>query len=55
MRLFGELLDYTLGGSDLNYICYRACVRIASLAERHAEVNVELGNLARQKELSGGQ
>ena len=51
----GELVDSLLGGSALNYLGHRACVRKASLAERRAKKHVELGELARRKELSGGQ
>ena len=46
-----ELVDYLLGGSALNCIGHRACERRA----RHAEMHVQLGELARQKELVGGQ
>ena len=51
----GELVDSLLGGSALNYIGHRACVRKSSLAARLANMHVELGELARQKELAGGQ
>ena len=51
----GELVDSLLGGSALNYICHRACVRKASLASRRAKIHVKLGELARQKNLAGGQ
>ena len=36
----GELVDSLLGGSALNYIGHRACVRKASLAARRAEMHV---------------
>ena len=50
-----ELVDSLLGGSNLNYIGHRACVRKASLAARRSKMHVKLGELARQKELAGGQ
>ena len=45
----GELVDSLLGGSALNYVGHRACVRKASLAARCEKMHVELGDLARQK------
>ena len=51
----GELVDSLLGGSAINYICHRACVRKASLAARRAKMHVDLGYLAKRKELEGGQ
>ena len=45
----GELVDSLLVGTALNYVGYRACVRKASLAARRANMNVELGGLARKK------
>ena len=51
----GELVDSLLGGSALNYVVHRACVRKASLAERRSKMHVKLGELARRKELAGGQ
>ena len=50
-----ELVDSLLGGSTLNYVGYRACVRKASLAARRAKMYIELGELARRKEIAGGQ
>ena len=50
-----ELLDYLLGGTVLNYVGHRAYVRKESLATRRAKMHVELGEVARQKELAGGQ
>ena len=50
-----ELVEYILRGSALNYVGHRACICWASLAARHAKMHVELGKLARQKELAGGQ
>ena len=51
----GELVDSLLGGSVLNYVGHRACVRKASLAERRAKMHDELGEVARRKALAGGQ
>ena len=50
-----ELVDSLLGGSDLNYIDHRACVRKASLAARRAKMHVELGELESRKEQAGDQ
>ena len=44
-----ELVESILGGSALNYIGHRACVRKASLAARRANMQVELGEVARRK------
>ena len=49
-----EVLDSLLGGSDLNWVGHRACVHKASLATRRAKMHVELGEVARWKELAGG-
>ena len=51
----GGLVDSLLGGSALNYVGHSACVRKPSLAVRHAKMHVNLGEMARRKELSGGQ
>ena len=51
----GELVDSFLGGFALNYVGHRACVHKASLLERRAKMHVELGELARRKELAVGQ
>ena len=51
----GELVDSLLGGSALNYVGHMACVCKTSLAERRTKMHVELGELARQKEQTGGQ
>ena len=51
----GELLDSLLGGSALYYAGYTAWVRKANLAARRAKMHVKLGELARRKELAGGQ
>ena len=50
-----ELVDSLLGGSALNYLGHRSYIRKASLAARRANMHVELGDVARQKELEGGQ
>ena len=47
----GELVDSLLGGSAFNYVGHRACVRKASLAARRAKMHVDLGELARRKDL----
>ena len=49
-----ELVDFILGGSDLNYVGHRACVRQASLAARCENMHVELAELSRKMELAGG-
>ena len=41
----GELVDSLLGGSTLNYIGHKECVRKTSLAARRAKMHVELGEL----------
>ena len=51
----GELVDSLLGGSALNYVGHRACICKSSLAARRDKMHVDLGELARQKDLSGGQ
>ena len=51
----GELVDILLVCSALNYVGHRACVRKAIIAARRAEMHVELGELARRKELAVGQ
>ena len=48
----GGLVDSILGCSALNYVGHRACIRKASLAAGCAKIHVELGKLARQKELA---
>ena len=50
----GKLVDSLLGGSALNYVGHRVCVRKASLVERRAKMHVKIGEMARQKELAGG-
>ena len=49
------MVDSLLGGSTLNYVGHRECVRKESLAARRANMYAELGELDRQKELAGGQ
>ena len=51
----GELVDSLLGGSALNYVGHRACVHKSSLAARRAKMHVDLGEVARRKDLAGGQ
>ena len=51
----GELVDYIFGGSTLNYIGHRDCVRQSRLAARREKMYVELGDLVIKKELVGGQ
>ena len=50
-----ELVDTLLGGSALNYVGHRACVRKASFPARREKMHVELGEVARRKDLEGGQ
>ena len=51
----GELVESLLGGSALNYVGHRAYVRWESLTASLEKMHVELGELARQKELAGVQ
>ena len=51
----GELEDSLLGGSTLNYVGHRACIRRARFPARRAMMHVEQDELARRKELSVGQ
>ena len=50
-----ELVDSLLGGSALNCVRHRACVRSGILAAKRKKMHVELGELARRKELAGSQ
>ena len=50
-----ELVDSLLGGFFLNYVGHMACVRKSSSGARRAKMHVELGQVARRKELPGGQ
>ena len=51
----GGLVDSLLGGSALNYVGHRTCIRKASLAARRTKMHVEIGDMARRKELAGFQ
>ena len=51
----GELVDSLLGGSALNYVSHWACVRKSILAARRTKMHVDIGEMARRKELSGVQ
>ena len=51
----GKLVDSLLGGSALNYIVHRACLRGESSAARRERKHAEMGDLVRRKELVGGQ
>ena len=44
----GELVDSLLGGSVLNYVGHRACVRKASQTARRTKMSVELAEVFRQ-------
>ena len=48
----GELVEYLLGVSALNYIYHRACVRKSSLAARREKIHVKIGELSIQKDLT---
>ena len=50
-----ELVDSLLGGSTLNYIGHRACVRKASQTARQTNMSVELAESFKRQELAGGQ
>ena len=50
-----ELVDSLLGGYVFNYVGYRVCVHKASRAPRRAKVHINLGKVARRKELAGAQ
>ena len=50
-----ELVDSLLGGSVLNYVGHRACVRKASQPARLSKRTVELSELFKQKEQAVGQ
>ena len=51
----GKLVDSLLGGSALNYVGHRACIRWESLATRRERMQVDLVELARQNDLARGQ
>ena len=48
----GELVDSLLGGSALNYLGQRACVRRASVGDKKDRKHLDLAELARRKELA---
>ena len=50
-----ELLDSLIGGSVLNYVGHRACVRKASQLARLSKRIVELSELFKRQEQAGGQ
>ena len=50
-----ELVDSILGGSDLNYVGHRACIRRSSMVSKRENMHIALGELARRKEIAGGQ
>ena len=51
----GELVDSLLGGSALNYVGHRACVRKASQSSRLSKSIVELSEIFKWQEQAGGQ
>ena len=48
-------MDFLLGGSVLNYIGHRACIRRESAATRRERKYEEVADLAIQKDLAGDQ
>ena len=50
-----ELVDSILGGSVLNYVSHKACVRKASQTVRGTKISVDLDELFRRQEQAGGQ
>ena len=50
-----ELVESLLGGSVLNYISHRACVRKASQTARHTKMSVHQAEVFRRQEQAGGQ
>ena len=50
-----KLVDSLLGSSTLNYVGQRECVHRASAVARKEWKHVDMADLARQKDLSGGQ
>ena len=48
-------MDSLLGGSSLNYVGHRSCIRRASLVERCEKIHIGIGVLPRQKYLAGDQ
>ena len=51
----GELVGSLLGGSALNYVGHRACVRKASQLARRANISIDLAEFFRWQEKAGGQ
>ena len=51
----GELVYSLLGDNALNYIGHMACVCQAILAARREKMHINLGEISRQKYLTGGQ
>ena len=50
-----ELEDSILGGTAINYVGHRACVHRSRLPAMRERKHVEMADMARQKELAGGQ
>ena len=50
-----ELVDSLLGGSVLNYVGHRACVRKLSQTTRQTNMSIELAEVFRHQEQAGGQ
>ena len=50
-----ELVDSLLGGSVLNYVGHRACVRKASQKARLSRRSIELADIFKRKEQAGEQ
>ena len=51
----GELVEYLLGGTALNYLGHMSCIHGAIVGTRKERKQVEMAELSRRKELSGGQ
>ena len=47
-----ELIDSLLVGSSLNYVGHKACIHGASVSARKNRKNVEMSEIARQKDLA---
>ena len=50
-----ELVDSLLGGSILNYVGHRSCIRKAIQTARLSKISVELAEIFKRQELVGGQ
>ena len=50
-----ELVDSLLGGSVLNYVGHRACVRKASQTSRITKISVELADIFKRQDQAGVQ